>query len=88
MLNILHMTDGFKVILGSFLVHLAALIVILASISPPEYAEDAELTSQAENLWCTLIVLHALIFLIRVLTLFVSENFAVINTVLILAVTI
>ena len=40
MINLLQMTDGFKVILGSFFVHLAALITMIAEVRPPEYADD------------------------------------------------
>ena len=87
MINLLHMTDGFKVILGSTFVHASALITIAAMIRPPEYEDDIERTERALGIFYALVVMHFCCGVIRGLTLFFSEHCAVFNSFLTFGVT-
>ena len=84
MVNLLHMTDGFKVILGSFFVHLAALVTILAVVRPPDFGDDIQSTTRAKQMYLTLITMHMLTCAVRGVTIFVHEDAAFFNPFIIL----
>ena len=54
------MVDGFSVINGSFLVHLAAAIVLISCIRVPEYT-DSTRQSQANTIYWLLLFVHLII---------------------------
>ena len=54
------MVDGFSVIIGSYLVHLAALIVLISCIRVPEYT-DLTRQSQANTIYWLLLFVHLII---------------------------
>ena len=79
MINLLQMTDGFKVILGSFFVHLAALITMIVEVRPPEYTDDMQRTDKARSIYWCLLTMHMCICIVRGVTIFVNEDAAFAN---------
>ena len=59
MIDLRSVTDGFNVILCTWLIHLAAFLTLLGTISrPPEYENDEERTESAKYIFGLLVVGH------------------------------
>ena len=85
MINLLSVTDGFKVILGSFLLHFAALATMIISVRPPEY-DDSDRTSGAQVIYYTLIAMHLVLGVVKYITTFVNDSMLMINAIFMLSV--
>ena len=76
MINILSTVDGFKVIMGSWIVNLAALLTLLLAIrSPPDYGEDSQRTYHAKLLFSGLVLIHLFLGIVKYVSLFLSRVF-------------
>ena len=75
MIQLKSIVDGFNVILGSWIVHLAAFLTLFFVIqSSPDY-EDAIRTQQATYLFYGLIIFHITLATIKYVSLFVNDFF-------------
>lgn len=75
MIQLKSIVDGFNVILGSWIVHLAAFLTLVFVIqSSPDY-EDAIRTQEAKYLFYGLIIFHLTLAIIKYVSLFVNDFF-------------
>ena len=70
MINLDSVIDGFRVIIGGFILNLVALVTIIIAVRPPEYEDDEELTHTAFVIYITLLVNHLTLAAVRYLSLF------------------
>jgi len=76
MLQIRSVVDGFNVILGSWIVHLAAfLTMILAIRVPPTYEDNPERTKHGKIIFANFVILHLSLAVVKYLSLFSSPYF-------------
>lgn len=69
MLNLKNAIDGFKLIIGSFVIHWVFILAMVIALRPPEY-EDEERTHEALVIYIFLIFYHLAIGTIRYWNLF------------------
>ena len=76
--------DGFKVIIGPWIVHLAQLLTIFITIRPPEYQDNEEKTRSASSIYAVLVIGHFFIAALKYCTCMVSNVLAPMYTVFML----
>jgi len=66
MIDLRSCIDGFRVILGGYIIHLAAFLALVCTIrTPPEYTDDPTKTENARTIFISLAVLHSILFVVR-----------------------
>ena len=83
MLYLKSSVDGFKVILGGFVMNLVIFLTLIISVRPPEYP-DADKTKLARNLYIILVVYHFCFTVIKYLTEFICPRIFVERSALIM----
>ena len=76
--------DGFKVIIGPWIVHLAQFLTIIITIRPPEYLDNEEKTSAASSIYAVLVIGHFFIAALKYCTCHITNVLAPIYTVFML----
>lgn len=84
MIQLRSIVYGFRVILGSWIVHLAAFLVLLFDIRPPNYKDDRERTQQAKIIYWVLLMTHLVLSIVLYLSLLWTKVFWDKMTILIL----
>ena len=77
--------DGFKVIIGPWIVHIAQFLTIIITIRPPEYPDNDEKTSAASSIYAVLVVGHFFVAALKLCTSIITNVLAPIYTVFMLA---
>ena len=62
MIDLTSVEDGFSAVLCSFAIQIAALVTMLAVIRPPTYDADVDRGQAAQQIYWTLAVEHAILF--------------------------
>jgi len=76
MIDLRSITDGFNVILCTWLIHLAAFLTLIGTIwQPPEYENDEERTKSAGWIFGLLVVGHFVYAIAKWLSLFYTNFF-------------
>ena len=79
MLNLKSVIDGFKVVMGSWLIHIAALLTMVIFVRPPDYPEDAGKTREAKIVYSVLIILHFVLTIVKFVKLYVSDKISMLG---------
>ena len=66
MLNLKSSVDGFKVVLGGYVLNLVVFLTLCIAVRPPQYPTE-ERTNEAKWLYALLIAYHFIFFLIKLL---------------------
>ena len=66
MLNLKSCVDGFKVVLGGFVLNLVVCLTLCIGVRPPKYASESK-TNEALWLYAFLVVYHFIFCLIKFL---------------------
>lgn len=78
------MTDGFLIVMGSWVVNLAAFLTMLTAVwNSPEY-DDKDRQAEAETIFFCLLVQHVAFAVIKYVTLYHSEIFEKWSTILVI----
>jgi len=73
MLELRSVVDGFNVILGSWIVHVAAFLTLVLVIRvPPDYGEDNPKTQNAKVIFASLVVMHFCLGAIKYVSLYLN----------------
>ena len=80
MINLLSTVDGFKVIMGGWIVNLAALMTLVLAIrTPPDYGDDTDedinRTLHAKLIFSGLVLMHTFLCVVKYLSLHVTRWF-------------
>ena len=76
MIELISVVDGFNVILGSWIVHIAAFLTLILSIrGAPNYEDDPDKSKQATIVFTALVLLHLLLGVAKYLSLYKSTYF-------------
>lgn len=91
MLNLKSVIDGFKVLLGSIIIHAASLITMITmcfTAHPPTYTgeDGAQKTESAKTLFVCLLLLHLTLAIVKYLQMFVNDHLIMINAVFMMVV--
>ena len=71
MIELISVVDGFNVILGSWIVHIAAFLTLILSIrGAPNYEDDPEKSKQATIVFTALALLHLLLGVAKYISLY------------------
>ena len=73
MLNLKSSVDGFKVVLGGYLLNLVVFLTLVIAVRPPEYPTE-ERTNEAKLLYGFLIVYHFAFAVIKYLVLNIAPK--------------
>ena len=84
MLNLRSVVDGFKVIIGSFLIHIAALLAMAIAVRPADYPEDVDRTERAKTTYIYLMVLHAALAVVKYIKMFMNDHVNILSPVFML----
>lgn len=86
MINAKHIIDGFKIIIGGFMLNLCMFLTLIISVRPPDF-EDEELTRSAKIIFGSLIPYHLILGFVRYWSMFFGNELrAVISMVMLLVV--
>ena len=78
------MTDGFLIVMGSWVVNAAAFLTILTAVwSPPEY-EDKDRQAQAKIIFFCLLAQHLAFAVMKYVTLYRTEYYEKWSTILVI----
>ena len=75
MLFLKNAIDGFKLIIGGFVIHAVFLLVMVIALRPPKYDDNEERTTEALCVYVFLIFYHLGMGLIRFWNVFQSNRF-------------
>ena len=72
MVNLISTIDGFRVVIGSWMIHIAELLVIIISLHKPPVYPTEERTTEATWLFCWLCIMHFGMAVIKLDTMYHS----------------
>ena len=73
--QLLSTVDGFKIVIGSWIINLAALLAMLIAIRAPPAYDDPYLDKEATWTYCLLILMHAIMSFVKVWSLYIGTYF-------------
>ena len=88
MLNLKSVIDGFKVVIGNWMVHIAALLTMIIFVRPEEYNDDHGRSDRAMGIYIALIIMHIVLALVKFIKMFVTDEISIITPVFMLLVVI
>ena len=86
MVNLISTIDGFRVVIGSWMIHIAELLVIIMSLHKPPVYPQEERTTEAAWLFGWLCIMHFIMAAIKLHTMYHSTTIWEIITLCMMAV--
>ena len=81
MFSYISVIDGFKVILGSYLLHVAAFLSMIIAVRPPDYTDNPEQTEKAKTIYYVLLTMHIVLAVLKYINIFVNKKLMVVNAI-------